>query len=486
MKRKTINIKIIATILCCSMTVGNLTGCQASSSAKTLEKGKSVASEHSEVPPLRANYIAQAEELKKSYEQSQTDQEVGLKYAQTLFALGEFVQSEEILSPLIHVAKPLPDAIYLSAQINYLNGNYAEAESQYQYLKENHFKEFSAQADAGLQMIYYQTNEYSKANQLFAGQDIENPLLDMMKAFDETPYQLNWNGNEQTTIPFVTTDPLPVIPIEINGVKMNAFIDTGAPMLLINESIASDLGIESISNDEGSGGGGSANIAFGKTGSLKLGEVDISNIPVALIPFDGFKNTFNGYATDVHAIIGTNILQQFVPIMDYSSGRLVLLPRNEVGHKLLNEMMSNEKMRKEVPFVLASTHYMFAKGSINSYSGLNMFVDSGLGDHMNAGIILSKNTMDLLEIPFPELIPIAEGQGGLGGSDYENAWFDLDSYGLSSLQLKAGTGSYSTDDVLSPFIDEIGFIGDALISHNYLKKYKWIINFDDRTMTFCE
>lgn len=219
---------------------------------------------------------------------------------------------------------------------------------------------------------------------------------------------------------------------------------------------------------------------------MKLGQVDIQNLPVLLMSFGGFEAVFDGYATDVHAIIATNILQQFIPIIGYSSRQLVLVQRSVSGSDSLEETLAAETVLEEIPFVLANTYYMFAQGSINNHTDLNMFVDTGMTGVDNAGIELPKETMDLLEISIPELARIFEGHCGIGGSDRKEGVFDLSSYGLGNLNLKDDIGLYSTSGHSDDWINMDGFIGDALIGYHYLKQYKWMINFDTMTMTFCE
>ncbi len=55
--------------------------------------------------------------------------------------------------------------------------------------------------------------------------------------------------------------------------------------------------------------------------------------------------------------IGTSVLKEFIPTMDYPSGQLVLRPRNEVGMASVNKVLANNKVLEEIPFTLASTHY---------------------------------------------------------------------------------------------------------------------------------
>lgn len=493
--RTTIN-RFVCLFLCLTLLSVATTGC-----SKTKESSKETQNEETETEESqsssetsdsddavlsenpRSEYEAKLVEVEELYTKDPDDQDTAIQYSQILYKLGDFDEAQEVLIPYLNEENPSPDIIYLSAQIEYLKGNYSEAENLYKTLVEEYYDEYGMEAETGLQMVYYQTNEYSKASQLFVGQDIENPLLDMMKAFDETPYQLNWNGNEQTTIPFVTTDPLVVVPIEINGVKMNAFIDTGGSTLMVDEAVAADLGIDSISNESGTVAGGTIDYSFGKTDSMKLGDVDIKNVPVTLLSFEGISDAFEDYATNVHAIIGTNVLQQFISTIDYTTGQLILMPRHEACKEKLGNMLANNTVLEQVPFTLASTHFMYTKGSINGYEGLNMFVDSGGADEKGTGIFFIKETLEFLNIPLPDEMTSSTT---VGPDAFEAGWVDISSYGLGKLEVKQSVGYYDTSGHSDDLSDTNGFIHDALINHDYLKKYKWTIDFDAMEMTFSK
>ncbi|HBG5344650.1 TPA: aspartyl protease family protein [Clostridioides difficile] len=480
---KSLKSKGLCVILCGALIVGVATGCTSQATSSKSLQSKSTPKPIKEI--TRVSYEKKAEELKAKYEKNQNDEALRLEYAQTLFTLGDITEAQEILKPLLDSKKPSGDAIYLSSQIEYLNGNYAQAEKLCNTLIKEYPDKFKEKAEDKLALIYYQTNQYQKAEKLSSTDGkVNNYLLEMMKAFeDKQANQIDWNGKNETVIPFVTTDPLPVIPVEINGKRINAIIDSGAPMFVVDEKIAKEIGIKEASDNESEfAGGNTAKTGFGQADSLTIGDVNMKNIPVMLGPFGGFEDGLKAYK-DIHGILGTSILKEFVPTMDYPSGQLVLRPRNEVGRNNLNKMLANDKILEEIPFTLASVHFMFGKGSVNQKKNLNYFIDSGLGDEKGAGIILPKETMDSLGIPMPELKKAEEGKGGMGGSDFKEAHFGLSSYGLGNLQMKNRLGYYFTGGVLD-YDESVGFFQDGLISHHYLKNYKWSIDFDSMKMTF--
>lgn len=480
LKRKMVIVPLCLMFAACFLTGCSSTGQDSSKATDQTRQEKGTEESTEEPPQTRKYFTSQLTSLKKQYEKDQEDQTAALNYAQTLFSLGDTAKAKEVVTPLVNESNPAPEALYLAAEANYLTGDYEAAEAHYTKLLKEHKEDYGMQAEAGLQMVYYQTNQYSKAKDLFADQEeIENPILDMMKAFgNDQPNKVNWNGAEKTTIPFLDDDRSVYIPIEVNGVKMNAFVDTGATGLTIDQNRAEELGIKSVSESEGEFAGGQTNtIGFGKTDSLKLGDVEIDNVPTMISPFDTWDDVDSlKNIGDIDAIIGTNVLQQFVPTIDYISKELVLVPRNEARKPQSSSTAIN------VPFTLAGTHYIFGKGTVNGLNGLNLFADSGFVSESNeAGVNLTRETMELAKIPMPELKDAEIA--GLGGDDYKEGVFNLDSYGYDGLTKKDAQGLYETGDVMDMY-QVTGFVTDGMIGHNYLKDYRWTLDFDAMEMSF--
>ncbi|MER0285927.1 aspartyl protease family protein [Clostridioides difficile] len=487
---KSLKSRGTSVLLCGALIVGVMTGCtsQATSTKNSTSKSNPKTTEK----VTRVSSENQLKKLKEKYDKNPNDKALALKYTQNLFELGDFTELQEALKLLLNGDKPLPDAIYLSAQIKYMNGNYTQAEKLYNTLVEKYPDKFKEKAEAGLSMTYYQTNQYQKAKQLSIGQENTSSLLNnMMKDFgDRQPNQIEWNRKNESVIPFLTTDPLPVVPVEINGKRMNAFIDTGAPTFILDKKFAKEFGIKPVSNADGNfARGGTSEIGFSRADSFKVGDINMKNIPVMIGELGGLVELFKNTGLDVRAVLGTNVLKQFVPTMDYPNGELVLRPRSEV---VRNEIVITDEDIKEgkgeiiqqIPFTLSSTHYMFGKGSINNKNNLNFFIDSGFNGGKGAGVMLPKQTIDLLGITMPNLRPATKDEGGMTGNDFEVAQFDISSYGLGNVQQRKGIGYFVTGQ--ERMYQVHGFFQDALISHNYLKNYKWTINFDSMTMTFNE
>jgi|GEM_PF-723709 len=457
------------------------------SGTQPLELPESAVELNSEIN--RGNLLEQLMEIEKKYQQNPDDKTITLDYAEKLFQLGDFSKSQETIKSLLNDEKPSPQAIYLSANIEYLTGNYSQSEVLFGMLIEQYPDEYKTSAEVGLLFTYYQTNQYQKSQNLFEGLEgqIELPLWDFMKGFgDEVPYQIDWNGNDEVTVPFLSSKPVPIVPIEINGKKVNAAIDNGGDAFIIDDVMAHSLGINSITAFEGDfSGGEKSEVGYGRANTLVIGGVTLKSVPVMLgQPSEAFRND----EFDIDGIIGTQVLKQFLPTIDYLSGQLILRPRNEVGKNALKTELAQDKMVAEQPFTLAATHYMISKGSINGMDGFNIFVDSGLDDwESKAALALPKETMDYIGIDLPEMEDFPEDiPGGMGGADYQIGRYDVNMLNIGSAQMNNTGGVYGTFSSELYYNDLFGFLIDGMVGDLFVSNYKWTIDFDAMTMIFSQ
>ena len=128
-------------------------------------------------------------------------------------------------------------------ELEYLLGDYDAAESVLQRAVEESGRRVDLRVDAevALALVYLQTNRYAQARGLFAGiEGIELPIWELMKAFgDEPPYSSDWGGATEAALPFVqtTTWELPCVRIEVNGLEVDARIDTGGELLTLSPDV---------------------------------------------------------------------------------------------------------------------------------------------------------------------------------------------------------------------------------------------------------
>lgn len=118
--------KVCTAIVFCSILFGTLAACSSNKSVETKEsESRATTQTIQETQELtdgasdennRATLSKQLSQIEKQYKQNPDDSAIALQYAQTLFSLGNFEQSQTIVKQLLK-EDPSPEMIYLAAQI---------------------------------------------------------------------------------------------------------------------------------------------------------------------------------------------------------------------------------------------------------------------------------------------------------------------------------------------------------------------------------
>jgi len=368
----------------------------------------------------RGHLLAEINAAQNIFSQDSKNADKAFRLALLCYQAGEFERSEALLPPLLETTKPSNDVLFLAADLDYLFGRYDKAENTLQKVigLNPEDQQVKVKAQTKLVFVYYQTNQYAKSADLFAGLEgkIKLPHWDLMRAFgQERPYQVVWpEGLEEAKAPFVVTDPLPIISVELQGRPIYALIDTGADTFVLDNEIAAGLGIKPIASMMGTfAGGKQAEVGFSRADSLKIGEVTIKSVPISILPTGRFSKGFAEGKYTIGGIVGTGILKQFLATIDYLNGRLVLHRSGVLLGKLAAEM--KWKTATDMPFVLAMTHFMMVRqGCLDDKKGLLFFTDSGLASE--AAFSAPIQTLKYAGIPIPET-KVQEGAVGGAGAD---------------------------------------------------------------------
>lgn len=222
---------------------------------------------------------------------------------------------------------------------------------------------------------------------------------------------------------------------------------------------------------------------LGKIDTLELHDITVHNVPVFILGTKHFTEDSSDNLHVINGVIGTSVLEQFLPTVDYLNNKLILRRKTQENRKKVSEEYANHQV-KTIPFYLDSLHLLYAKGSINGRENVLFFVDSGLADDASHNaFIMPTQTFDYLNLPLPEVIERKETKTGAGVVVEYSGYFSVETIGLEGLVRQNMTGLYIADTEASYW--EQGFISDALISHNYLKNYIWTIDFDKMEMIFA-
>lgn len=434
----------------------------------------------------RGQLLQDLQAARARFESSPADPQKRFALADLLLQAGEFWEANEISGPLLEEGSA-SEFLSLIANLAYLLGDYSRAEKTLLRLIANQANDPAARARSEIKLMFtwYQTRQFAKAHNLFKGLESppKLPIWQQMKSFgNQPPFQINWEEKKEESIPFLITDPLPIIELEIQGKRIYSLIDTGGDTLYLDDEYAAELKIEAAASVVGIfGGGKEGRIGFAKAKNLRLGGITLNPIPITIMPTQRWSKGFADGKYTIGAVIGTGILKQFLATIDYPAGRLLLRPRTSAGKRDWKDSHQGSDIT-EIPFVLWQTHHMLAKGSLNEYERLTYFVDSGLASP--AALVVPAQTLQYVGIPLPETRMDEDGIGGGGEGLWAHGDFHVDRIGLGPLTKENVIGDYGT--MTPETYWQKGFIQDGLISHQFLRDYRWTLDFDEMKYYFVK
>ena len=264
---------------------------------------------------------------------------------------------------------------------------------------------------------------------------------------------------EGAVIPFLYTDPLPLMQVRINGHDANLLLDTGAPDLALDPAFAAELHLKVTDSGQMGqfAGNRSAQIQQTTVDTLEAGGVTISNLHAAVIPsrgLDMFKDR------KVDGVIGTVFLSRFLATIDYPNHRLVLKPRSAAAPATAGTVA--------LPMWLIGDHFIFAKGSLNGVHDAMMLVDSGLA---GGGFMPNNDSIASSKI---QTFPDKAGQGMGGGGPVTFIPAVAASLCLGTVCQQNVPGSYTPEG--SP-LQGFAFHTLSAVSHEFLKHYAVTFDF---------
>jgi tetratricopeptide (TPR) repeat protein len=376
---------------------------------------------------------------------------------------GDIEKTQNSVNKILKTSPDNDTATLLQAKILFVQGKYNEA---VKCADKNTLLNKYPDAVNMLIEAYLHLNDYNNAVKI--AESYKSERTEYLKELADK--QLKVIADKTYLIPFVedashTSDIIPLTTMYINGVRKSVMFDTGAEYLILGEKIAAELGIKYGHKRTGEHATTKTSVwqAIVDSISFEKGPV-LLNVPAVIM----------GGAPDM-MIWGTNILEQFLSTIDYPNRRFILTPRKP-GTQYEEHFRYLSAKQKTIPFYLWGNHYMFAKGVFAKYDSLNLFFDSGLcamgninGEVKQASFTASKESLlkwgfepdRLKESTF---LPVTDSLG-IKGLTQPNTliWYD------KNLEKDRSFG---------------GVRIDGLISHSWLKKYSWTIDFDKMEYSF--
>jgi len=268
----------------------------------------------------------------------------------------------------------------------------------------------------------------------------------------------------EVDVPFVATDPLPMVSAKIDGKAGLFLIDTGAPGVELSAAAARRLGVRMHAAGEGVFVGGmKAPIFAGRVDSLEFPGAVIHGVPVGQLPA-AMPVELGGRSYD--GVIGTKLLRRFLSTIDYRDGRLILRPRSDSERFEAAALAQNAAI---VPMWMVPDHFIFARATVNGrFDGLFSIDTGGAG----VGIVLTKTALSEAKIT-PDDSKATSGVGG--GGAVRVVPFSAETVSLGSLTRKSVPGLFT------PAGDPYGmfsFTVAGALSHEFFRSSAVTFDFD--------
>jgi Aspartyl protease/Tetratricopeptide repeat len=237
--------------------------------------------------------------------------------------------------------------------------------------------------------VFYRRDNFPEAAKWFRAADSGERAAPLELFGDAAPYTIN--GPSAARLAFVVTDPLPIVRVRVNGSDpANFLVDTGGAEVQLGSAFAKRIGLDGI-------GGSSATLLDGsqieirhaRVASLKLGEFDVTNVPVGIRPLPVFAGR------QIDGVLGTVLLYHFLATLDYPNGELILRRKSS---EALHEFEASAELERQIvmPIWMASDHVIVARGRVNQAPPALLFVATGVA----LGFTCPESTIDQAGLSF--------------------------------------------------------------------------------------
>ena len=130
-------------------------------------------------------------------------------------------------------------------------------------------------------------------------------------------------GPKSTWVPMHVGHPdVPRVDLKVNGGKtVSAIIDSGAVLSIVSQKLAASIPVRSLGDYHGNFSGllgEPIEVRFGLLESLQIGEMTLSNVPVAIMPDEKMKFLVAGKKEfRIDFLLGANLLKEFRTDIDF-------------------------------------------------------------------------------------------------------------------------------------------------------------------------
>ncbi|HEX4818249.1 MAG TPA: aspartyl protease family protein [Nonomuraea sp.] len=187
------------------------------------------------------------------------------------------------------------------------------------------------------------------------------------------PYQIH---GDAARLPWQQMDPFPLVEVSLNGGPPKRFMFyTGAPWLGMSAKVARETGLTAVASQKVDYLGGTKTQYFGVLDSVKLGGIELRNIPVEWSESDTVTSLDSS-----DGLIGTWIFYHLLTTFDYA-GRSLILRRKTPETAMKARVAARRSGAEPLPLWLAREHMMHSRGSVaGSAAGVVAVPIGGIGE----------------------------------------------------------------------------------------------------------
>jgi len=251
--------------------------------------------------------------------------------------------------------------------------------------------------------------------------------------------------------------PLPLVRVRLNGRVMLMAVDTGASDLLIDDSAARLADVQPMAYDALTFWAGSRQaVRNAMVQSLKLGDLEIRNVPAGILSLRRWSLEVNPRGDRVAGVIGLNVLRHFTPTLDYVKQRLILRRDDAAWVRPPNALA--------VPFEIWGENELTVYGSLAGGRRMAMVLQTGVP---NCGVGAPREVMEEIGVRPGAVAKLVKGAGQwLQGVPWSPVTVPSVSVGpVVQSNVPGWQGALDSSEMWRH-----GVRRDALISHDFFQK----------------
>lgn len=224
--------------------------------------------------------------------------------------------------------------------------------------------EYGGVAAQLLAEAYYRARRFPEAAHWYAQLGMDE-IAAQLRAFGQREPCRVCNGPAETSVEFLTREPLPLVRVQVNELEEALFVfDTGAWDTVVDAGLAERIGLpRGWQGHVGCADGRNARVEYSRLSCLGIGALEVADVPVQVMDLGhALAGFFEPHGVD--GVLGLGVLSLFGVTLDMPAG-------------LLRLSREPQLCDAATPCWLGSGRQLLVWGEINSRPNL-WFLDTGM------------------------------------------------------------------------------------------------------------